>query len=104
MKKEEILERMIANDISGDEANLILYNSFLIISWMELILKMNHEEAYRETKPFIDNFRGGNITVQKGLSLTDLLAEEGLRRGDNKPEKAKRDNIISFPAWGIKLK
>lgn len=95
---------MIANDISGEEANLILYNAFLIISWLELLLGLNHEEAYIQLKPFIDNFRGGNVVTQRGLALTDLLAKEGLVKSNQIPIKAKRDNIINFPPWGIKLK
>ncbi|KKN40808.1 hypothetical protein LCGC14_0729500 [marine sediment metagenome] len=105
MTKEEILERIIANEISASEINTILYNALLVISWIELIALETDELFYLQIKPILDEFRMGNEKARKGLALTDLLAREGIQQSKGLTEmKAKKDNIVQFPPWGIKMK
>ena len=103
MTREEILERLIAQQIDGEKANTILYNSFLLISWLEEIAK-EHSEYYIQAKPLFDHFRSNNLAAGNCLALTDLLALHGITRARSSLKKAQKDNIIQFPPWGIKLK
>lgn len=103
MTKEEMLERIIDTKIAVEEITTILYNSFLIIAWVEAVAKKN-PDFYISIKPLLDSYRTNNPGAQESLMIADLLAEEGVRRASAKsPEKAKKDNIIAFPPWGIKL-
>lgn len=106
MTKEEILERMIANEITGEEANLILYNSFLLISWIEAIAIETDPLFHTRINPFINSFMKVNPKATAGLIITDLMAKEGILslRESSKEEKAKKNNIIDFPPWGIKMR
>ncbi len=101
MTKEEILERIIANEISGVEANRLLYDSFLLISWMEIIAVKTDHKFHLLIKPLIEAYKNNNPKARKGLELTDLLAMGAI---EVVKDKVREDNIIPFPPWGIKMK
>lgn len=100
MTKEEILERLIEKEISGEEANRLLRNLFLYFSWIEALLKEESPDFYDLYKDIFDSFRGDSDTVRRILKLSDSLAKDGVRI---KTEKANKDNILFFPPFGIKL-
>ena len=99
MTKEQILERIIEKEISGEEANRLLRNLFLYFSWVEALLKEESPDFYELYKDIFDSFRGDSDIVRRILKLCDILAKEGIRL---EPQKANKDNIIYFPPFGEK--
>jgi len=105
MTREEILKRFIANEISGEDANSIIYNALLLLSWIEMIALENNPDFYVQVKPILDSFRESDKKVESCLVLTNLLAKSGIAASKSPVQtKAKKDNIIAFPPWGIKMK
>ena len=99
MTKEQILERLIEKEISGENANRLLRNLFLYFSWLELLLMKEDPDFYELYKDIFDYFRGDSELVRKVLKLTDSMARDGVSL---KTEKANKDNILFFPPFGIK--
>ncbi len=100
MTKEEILKRIIEKEIPGDQANRIIYNSFLFFSWLEALTKRNEPDLFILLEPIFTAYKEENFPTKQVPKLTAALTEEGLfRKGMGK--KAQKDNIIFFPPWGI---
>ncbi len=70
-----------------------------------MIALENSPDFYVQVKPILDSFRNSDSKIESCLTLTDLLAKDGIAASKGSvPVKAKKDNIIAFPPWGIKMK